>query len=101
MTVLVGMPELDPEHHEQKLVRSGVYGRIRHPRYAQFIVGLLGYALVANYLTAYLTWLLWLPGVYVLVLFEEKELRERFGEEYDRYCREVPRFVPKIGVEGR
>jgi protein-S-isoprenylcysteine O-methyltransferase Ste14 len=47
-------------------------------------------------LGAYLVWLAWLPGVYVLVWFEERELRDRFGQEYDDYCRQVPRFVPKL-----
>jgi protein-S-isoprenylcysteine O-methyltransferase Ste14 len=93
---LLGLPELAPDNHPQKLVRSGIYARIRHPRYAQFFVALGGYALIANYLGAYLVWLAWLPGVYVLVWFEERELRDRFGQEYDDYCRQVPRFVPKL-----
>ena len=36
--------------------------------------------------------------VYVLmliaILFEEREMRERFGDEYAAYCRSVPRFLP-------
>jgi protein-S-isoprenylcysteine O-methyltransferase Ste14 len=30
----------------------------------------------------------------VLVLLEERELRDRFGAEYEEYCRQVPRWIP-------
>ena len=30
------------------------------------------------------------------VYFEERELKTRFGESYERYCRLVPRFVPRL-----
>ena len=95
-STLAGIPELAPDTHPQKLVRSGIYSRVRHPRYAQFFVALGGYAFIANYLATYIVWLFWIPGVYVLVLFEERELRKRFGSEYDEYSRQVPRFVPKL-----
>jgi protein-S-isoprenylcysteine O-methyltransferase Ste14 len=29
-----------------------------------------------------------------VVLLEERELRDRFGAEYDEYCRRVPRYIP-------
>lgn len=94
---LFGLPEVAPERYPQPLVRSGLYARVRHPRYLQMGLALLGYALVANFLSSYVLVLLWLPGVYVIVVFEERELRVRFGTEYDDYCREVPRFLPHIG----
>jgi protein-S-isoprenylcysteine O-methyltransferase Ste14 len=31
------------------------------------------------------------------VLLEERELRDRFGAEYEEYCRRVPRYIPKRG----
>jgi protein-S-isoprenylcysteine O-methyltransferase Ste14 len=97
MAQLMGLPELSKARDTQGLVRAGLYARVRHPRYLQYLLALLGYALVANYPAVYLIWLLWLPGVYVTVLFEERELRQRFGPEYEEYCREVPRFLPRLG----
>jgi protein-S-isoprenylcysteine O-methyltransferase Ste14 len=93
---LFGLPEMAPERFRQPLVRTGLYARVRHPRYLQMGLALLGYALVTNHLSTYVLALLWLPGVYVIVLFEEYELRERYGAEYDQYCREVPRFLPRL-----
>jgi protein-S-isoprenylcysteine O-methyltransferase Ste14 len=94
--LLSGLPELAPERHHQRLVRTGLYARVRHPRYVQFLLALLGYALITNYFAVYVVWLLWLPAMYVISLFEERELRHRFGDEYERYLEEVPRFFPRL-----
>lgn len=95
ITILAGLPELAPERHPGRLVTAGLYAKIRHPRYVQLTLALLGYALIANYLALYVVFALWLPGIYVIVVLEERELRERFGEAYEAYCRRVPRFVPR------
>ena len=58
----------------------------------------MGSALIANYLALYLIVALWLPGIYVIVLLEEKELRDRFGRAYDDYCRRVPRSIPRFNL---
>jgi protein-S-isoprenylcysteine O-methyltransferase Ste14 len=96
--LLVGLPELSPQRHATPLVRTGIYARVRHPRYVQFWLGLLGWALITNYLTVYVLWLLWLAAIGWIVVLEERELRERFGEEYREYSRQVPRFLPRLGA---
>jgi protein-S-isoprenylcysteine O-methyltransferase Ste14 len=93
---LAGLPELAPERYPQRLVTDGPFARVRHPRYLQFLLALLGFALFANYLALYAVLALWLPGVWLIVVLEERELRERFGAEYDAYCRRVPRFLPRL-----
>jgi protein-S-isoprenylcysteine O-methyltransferase Ste14 len=95
---MLGLPELAPDKRPQQLITTGIYATIRHPRYVQIYLGFLGSALIANYLALYLIVALWLPGIYVIVLLEEKELRDRFGAAYDDYCRRVPRFVPKLYI---
>jgi protein-S-isoprenylcysteine O-methyltransferase Ste14 len=96
LTTIMGLPELAPDRHPQQLITTGVYAVIRHPRYVQLYLGMLGSALIANYLVLYLVAALWLPALYVLVRLEEKELRDRFGAAYDEYSRRVPRFLPRI-----
>jgi protein-S-isoprenylcysteine O-methyltransferase Ste14 len=93
---LLGFPEIAPDRFPRQLVIEGIYGRVRHPRYVQLLIALIGYALLANYLAAYLAVALWVPGVYLIALLEEKELRAQFGDIYDEYCRKVPRFLPKL-----
>jgi len=98
---LLGFPEIAPDRFPRKLLTEGIYGRMRHPRYVQLLVALVGYALVANYLAAYLAVALWVPAIYVIALLEEKELRAHFGDIYDKYCRRVPRFLPKLGGDSK
>ena len=93
---LLGFPEIAPDRFPRQLLTEGIYGRVRHPRYVQLLIALIGYALFANYLAAYLAVALWVPGVYLIALLEEKELRAHFGALYDEYCRKVPRFLPKL-----
>lgn len=92
---LSGMPELSRNRYPGALLTDGIYGVIRHPRYIEAYMWVLGYALFANYLGAYVVVILCVPVIYAVVMLEERELRERFGPAYEEYCRRVPRFVPK------
>jgi len=93
---LLGLPEIAPDRYPRKLITDGIYSRVRHPRYVQFLVALTGYALIANHLASYIVVALWLPAIHVIVLLEEKELRDHFGDVYENYCRLVPRYIPKM-----
>ena len=95
LSILIGVPELVPERVESKLLRSGIYGRVRHPRYIGVLLAVTGFALIANYSGAYLITALTVPGLYVLTVLEERELLERFGDAYRTYREEVPRFLPR------
>jgi protein-S-isoprenylcysteine O-methyltransferase Ste14 len=79
-----------------RLVTGGPFSFVRNPIYlASVILGFGMVALVGD------PWLLGLYfGVFVflygfIVPAEEKFLRERFGEAYERYCARVPRALPR------
>ena len=93
--VLAGVPEMAPEQHGIGLLRQGIYARIRHPRYLEFILGLAGWSLFANYAGLYVMSAITIVLLLVIVEIEERELRQRFGSEYDDYCAQVPRFIPR------
>jgi protein-S-isoprenylcysteine O-methyltransferase Ste14 len=95
MSTLAGLPELTTGERSQRLITENLHGRVRHPRYLQLLLALLGWALMANYAGPYLLLLLFVPGVWVIVVLEERELRQRFGADYEAYCRRVPRFLPR------
>jgi hypothetical protein len=96
--ILAGLPELSARRYPGKLLTEGIYAKVRHPRYVEALLGVAGYALIANFLASYFVFLLGIPVLYVVVILEERELHQRFGAEYERYRREVPRFVPRAGV---
>jgi len=94
LPIVVGVPELTGGQ-KGVLLTEGIYARMRHPRYVESVLWILGYALFTNYLALYLVFLLTLPVIHLIVLLEEKELTERFGRDYEAYCRRVPRYIPK------
>jgi protein-S-isoprenylcysteine O-methyltransferase Ste14 len=92
---LAGVPEVAPQGQGPGLLQEGIYGRIRHPRYVEFTLGCIGWALFCNYTGLYVVTALTIVALYVIVLIEEKELRQRFGQAYVDYSARVPRFVPR------
>lgn len=94
--ILVGTPELSNDKTDSKLLNQGIYSRIRHPRYVESMLECIAFALFANYQGIYILVAALLPVLYLIVLMEEKELRDRFGDAYVEYSRRVPRFFPRI-----
>ena len=95
LRTLIGVPELTAGESGE-LLTTGIYARIRHPRYVQLLLALSAYALFANYSGAYIMAALFWAQIYVVVLLEEAELRDRFGEAYVSYAARTPRFVPRL-----
>jgi len=75
------------------LVRKGPYRISRNPQYVGFILGLLGWSLVSDSTLVLLAALAGILAVLLAPIAEEPWLSERFGEAYQNYCREVPRFL--------
>lgn len=94
--VLAGVPELEKGGKGGTLLADGLYARMRHPRYTGVILGVSAFALFANYLGTYLLIPICALGLALLVRLEERELAERFGEEYARYRARVPMFFPRL-----
>ncbi len=74
------MSELTHTGTQGKLLRDGIYGMVRHPRYLSADLGLLSNALFVNYLGLYLLLVILIPFGYALLIMEERELVDRFGE---------------------
>jgi protein-S-isoprenylcysteine O-methyltransferase Ste14 len=97
--VVEGLGTPAPVVPTERLVVGGLYRYVRNPRYlavGAVIVGqalLLGRPVLLAYAAAF--------GAAVVAfvrLYEEPTLRRRFGEEYDRYRREVPGWRPRRPV---
>ena len=94
--ILIGLPEITKDNYPGTLLTKGIYSKIRHPRYVGTFFFVLGLAFLANAPVPYIVTFFLIPLIYVIVFFEEKELKKRFGPEYEKYCQKVPRFLPKI-----
>jgi len=97
IATLLGVPEVSPsEQRRGRLLQTGIYRAVRHPRYLSAGIGVIANALVINYVGFYAVILLVFPAGYVVMLLEERELVDRFGEEYRQYQRDVPQIVPRL-----
>ena len=92
--ILSGLPQVSAQQYPGILLTQGIYGTVRHPRYIEVVFWVLGYALFANFLALYVGFLLTVPGLFLIVLLEERELVQRFGDEWRDYAARVPRFIP-------
>ena len=85
----------------QRLVLEGPYRYVRNPLYGTDFALLLGTALLTSNWFLVLLALLYAAQLALQLPLEERELRQRFGRPYRRYCEAVPRFVPRLGPVGR
>jgi protein-S-isoprenylcysteine O-methyltransferase Ste14 len=92
--ILTGVPELS-RADKGRLLTEGIYGRVRNPRYLEFLLFVLVYVGFANYAGTWVLYILCFPAIHAIVLLEERELHDRFGEEYEAYRRRVPRYLPR------
>jgi protein-S-isoprenylcysteine O-methyltransferase Ste14 len=95
ISTLVGIPELS-QQRKGRLLRDGIYGVVRHPRYLSAGIGLIASVLIVNYLGLYILVLSVVPPGYLMLVLEERELLDRFGDAYREYQRDVPRLIPRL-----
>lgn len=89
---LIGKPELAGGGD---IASSGIYARIRHPRYTGMMASVISACLLAASPLMWVVIVVWLLLVFMVIRLEEGELRERFGRAYAEYCRRIPRFIPR------
>jgi protein-S-isoprenylcysteine O-methyltransferase Ste14 len=94
-----GRGTIAPWDPPKRLVVGGPYRLVRNPMYIAVLALVGGWALAfaSLALTAYLAVLG--AGFHGrVVLGEELWLRRRFGPEWDVYCRQVPRWLPRLAL---
>ncbi len=92
-----GKGTLAPWTPTQKLVVEGPYSFVRNPMITGVLSVIIGEALIIQSYSL-LIWAVLFFGINHLyfILSEEPGLVKRFGEEYVRYKKEVPRWIPKF-----
>jgi protein-S-isoprenylcysteine O-methyltransferase Ste14 len=82
-------------HKNQSLIRQGPFSVVRNPLYVFSYIGIMGVSFMSGrFLVVIINAMLFAFMYSMLVRREEKFLAEHFGEDYQRYLQEVPRFMP-------
>ncbi len=81
----------------KELVVSGLYRYVRNPMYDGALLVLLGHVLWFPSMSLIVSPVILFAAFHLFVVFyEERHLHKTFGAAYDEYCRNVPRWLPRI-----
>ena len=93
-----GVTKGDSYVHTTVLVDSGLYSIVRHPQYTSGILFSLALILISQ------SWLIAIMGfvvitlLYLDILMADKHEVEKFGDDYKRYMKRVPRTNFVLGI---
>jgi protein-S-isoprenylcysteine O-methyltransferase Ste14 len=88
-----------PVFPTRHLVITGLYRYVRNPMYVAVVSTILGQGLLFDNVALLeygaAVWLLF--HIFVLA-YEEPTLRASFGSEYESFCTQVPRWIPRTAA---
>lgn len=81
------------------LVTTALHRYVRNPMYIGVALAISGQAAIFRslHVLEYVAIMLLIAHTFV-VLYEEPTLKRQFGESYEEYRRNVPRWIPKIKI---
>ena len=79
-------------YESETLVQEGIFAYLRHPQYLAYILLVIGFALLHRHVI-----IIGLAGLAVLCFYlysraEDRELEQRFHQDYQQYMDRVPAF---------
>jgi protein-S-isoprenylcysteine O-methyltransferase Ste14 len=94
---LQGLGTPAPGFPTRHLVVTGLYRYVRNPMYVAVASVIFGQGLLLGNVAVleYGIWV-WIAFFVFVLAYEEPTLRASFGEEYKRYCANVPRWIPRL-----
>jgi len=84
--------------YTNRLITTDIYQCVRHPHHLGVGIFMTSLGLLIGHVWSFLiiTITQWVWVIAFLFLVEEKELTEKFGAEYKKYCQQVPMLFPKL-----
>jgi protein-S-isoprenylcysteine O-methyltransferase Ste14 len=79
-----------------ELVTTGIYARMRHPQYSGIILAATGLLIQWPTLLTLILFPFVIRMYYRLAMREERDVQEKFQDEYLDYRGHVPAFVPRV-----
>lgn len=80
----------------KKLIKTGIYGKIRHPIYLSFNIFCIGFIMILLDWILLILYIIGAIGLYFQAIDEERILIKYFGQEYETYMNKTGRFFVKI-----
>jgi protein-S-isoprenylcysteine O-methyltransferase Ste14 len=81
---------------DHELITSGPYALVRHPIYTGLLVAFLGSALALGDWRGVLAFALTAGALWRKLRFEERWMRQQFGDAYQAYSQRVAALVPFV-----
>jgi protein-S-isoprenylcysteine O-methyltransferase Ste14 len=79
------------------LVVAGAYRHVRNPMYVAVVSIILGWAIWFGSLSLFLyAAVVWAGFTAFVLVYEEPTLRATFGKQYETYCSNVGRWIPRL-----
>jgi len=95
--IRIGKGTLAPWSPPEKLVTSGLYRYVRNPMISGVMITLLGETIsIMSYNLMIWTITFFIINNIYFFLYEEPNLKKRFGQEYLDYKKSVPRWIPRL-----
>lgn len=92
-----GWRRIHRARREEKLMTDGVYARVRHPQYTGLFLIVFGEGIVHwPTIVSVAAFPIIVFAYTMLARKEERQMLEKFGDEYREYQRRVPMFIPRF-----
>lgn len=86
----------EEERESPVVIAQGLFGTLRHPLYFSVILFYLGLLISTCSVATAVVWITILIFYNYIASYEENLLIEHFGNEYEAYMKDVPRWIPRF-----
>ena len=93
---LGGLPEVRADHADDRLITTGIRGRVRHPIYLAHLCEMFAWSIGTGLIVCWLLTVFAIVTGAVMIRMEDAELEKRFGDEFVTYRKRVPAVLPRI-----
>lgn len=95
--VSIGKGTLAPWSPTVKLIIDGVYRYVRNPMIIGVLIVLAGESIAVLSFNIFIwTLLFFIINNIWYIFYEEPDLEKKFGDEYRKYKKSVPRWIPRL-----
>ena len=98
---VTGLGTPAPNDAPKVLVAKGLYRYVRNPMYVGVACLIISRAIFWQSYPVVIYLLIVVAFFHTFVMaYEEPHLKRAFGEQYEEYCRRVPRWLPRLRAKG-